>query len=86
LDGQADPIFRRNTVHPQVLPQVFQGTIQLVFDRQFRRFAPFGVQNMVFLLQNQRHFSKVSGFTPYSRLKRTVLASAAFFPLLMLSL
>jgi hypothetical protein len=28
-------------------------------------------------------FSNVSGFTPYSRLKRTDLASTAFFPLPM---
>jgi hypothetical protein len=46
LDGQADralanAVFRREAVHGPVFPQVFQGTIPLVFGRQFRRFAAF---------------------------------------------
>jgi hypothetical protein len=91
LDGQADRTFaqavaRRDTVYRPLLPQVSQGNIRLFSHRQLWRFAAFLVQGIVFPLENQQHFLNVSGFTPYSRLKRTALASTVFFLFPMLSL
>jgi hypothetical protein len=76
----AGPVFRRDTVHRPVLPQVFQGDTPLVFDSQFGHLAAFLMQSSIFLCGTDAVFSNAAGFTPYSRLKRTALASSAFFP------
>jgi hypothetical protein len=86
LDGQADhtladTVFRRDTVHRPVLPQVFQDNTQFVSDRQFwRGLPPFCVKHRMRFVESTSFFQNVADFTPYNRLKRTVLASVAFSP------
>jgi hypothetical protein len=63
--------------------QIFQGNMQLIFDRQCGRFASFPVQNTVFSLDDREHFFKNSGFHPVQPFKNNRFGILCLFPFSM---